>query len=206
MEPGLYEALLREGWRRSGQTYYQNHCPSCNLCTPIRVPAALFTPTRSQRRVMRLNSDVCVDIAPTGIDDEVFDLYSRYINERHPTGSPPTHDEYLTFLGSSPCETLLMRYRVRNRLVGAGWVDVLPDGLSSVYYAFDPAESKRSLGTFSVTQEVAATLERGKRWLYLGFYVPGSRKMAYKANFKPHELAIRGQWVDPSLTGELWQS
>ena len=196
VDPSLYETLLERGWRRSGPGYYQNHCPSCNLCIPIRVPVERFTATKSQRRVLRINSDVHIDSMWTCMNDEAYELYCRYVRERHSPQNVPTRKEYMCFLGSSPGETLLMRYRIGRRLVGAGWVDVLPDGLSSVYFAFDPVESRRSLGTYSIMKEIELARSGGRQWLYLGFYVPGSRKMAYKASFRPHQLVIDGHWVE----------
>lgn len=201
VEPSLYELLLEQGWRRSGQSYYQNHCPNCRLCIPIRVPVDRFSPSKSQRRVLRINSDVQVEAEQTGMDPEVFELYSRYVQARHSPGNVPSAEEYMSFLGSSPGETLLMKYRAGRRLVGAGWVDVLPNGLSSVYFAFEPDEQRRSLGTFSVMREIELAREQGRDWLYLGFYVPGSKKMEYKARFRPHQLAGNGTWVDEAGSG-----
>ena len=89
-----------------------------------------------------------------------------------------------------------MLYRVSDRLVGAGWVDLLPDGVSSVYFAFDPDESRRSLGIFSMVEEMRLARALGKQWLYLGFYVPGSPKMVYKGAFRPREFAIHGEWTE----------
>jgi leucyl-tRNA---protein transferase len=198
VKSSLYELLLEQGWRRSGQTYYQNHCPNCNLCIPIRVPVDRFTPSKSQRRIARINSDVQVEVETTGMDAEVFQLYSRYVQARHSPGTIPTAEEYMGFLGSAPGDTLMMKYRTDGRLVGAGWVDILPDGLSSVYFAFEPGESRRSLGTFSVMREIGLARQQGREWLYLGFYVPGSTKMEYKARFRPHQLARNGKWIEES--------
>ncbi|WP_455383598.1 arginyltransferase [Salinispira pacifica] len=196
MEPELYEALLEQGWRRSGTTYYQNHCPGCRLCIPIRVPVERFAPSKSQRRVQRRNADVTVETGPTGWDSEVFELYVRYLTSRHAPTVPPGEEEYMSFLGSSPGNTILMKYRSAGRLIGAGWVDRLPGGLSSVYFAFEPDEARRSLGTLSIMREIDLARQERRNWLYLGFYVPDSRKMEYKASFRPHQIAVNGRWLD----------
>jgi arginine-tRNA-protein transferase len=129
---------------------------------------------------------------PLQHDAAVFQLYERYCTIRHDT--TVTRKQYTGFLGSSPLDTEMMLYRVSDRLVGVGWIDVLHDGLSSVYFAFEPDERARSLGTFSVMEELREVERRGKHWLYLGFYVQRSPKMDYKSKFGPHELLIDGEW------------
>lgn len=217
VDEDFYEKLLGQGWRRSGGLYYQNHCPGCRLCIPIRISVEDFAPTRSQRRVLRRNADVEISVGPmrlaggkVGLGNEsgtserefqeLYELYARYSTEWHDADAVPTEEDFLDFLAASPLESLVMRYRIGGSLVGAGWLDVLPGGLSSVYFAFDPDQAKRSLGTFSLMKEVerAATLD--KPWLYVGFWVPGSRKMAYKANFHPHQILLDGIWQDEAAS------
>ena len=124
-------------------SFYQNHCPGCNCCTPTRVPVADFKPSKSQRRVRNRNTDVAVSVHKPAADEQTFDLYSRYVTERHPgSGSdagPETHEspeQFSRFLVESPVDTRAMQYRVGDRLVGVGWIDVLENGVSSVYFAF----------------------------------------------------------------------
>jgi leucyl-tRNA---protein transferase len=196
----VYETMLAGGWRRSGQSFYQNHCPGCRCCTPVRLPVSEFLASKSQRRVLRRNADVAVDIVTPTVDPETFALYRRYVQKRHPRESLENPDEetpeqFEAFLVTSSVTTQAMNYRVGDRLVGVGWIDVLPDGLSSVYYAFDPDESRRSLGTYSIMKEIDLARELGKQWLYLGFYVPGSPKMEYKGAFHPREFAVDGRWT-----------
>lgn len=191
---GIYEHLVGAGWRRSGRSFYQNHCPGCSLCIPIRVCPTEFRPTKSQRKCIRKNADVEVRTAPLEYTDEIYDLYARYSVERH--GTEVSKKQYMGFLGASPITTEMMLYFAQERLIGVGWVDVLTDGLSSVYFAFEPAESRRGLGTYSVIRELEEVRRREKSWLYLGFFVPTSPKMDYKARFSPHQLLIDGKWVD----------
>lgn len=191
---GEYESMLEQGVRRSGHHLYRNACPGCDLCIPIRIPTARFRPGKTQRRVLRRNADL--DIEPGSISDEeeVVALYDRYNREWHGHRESTTSKAYRTFLGDGPYPGALIRYRLGGRLIGAGWLDVLPNGVSSVYFAFDPDFSHRRLGIFSVMQEIAWARELGKPWYYLGFWVPGGRSMAYKADFKPHEIALHGRW------------
>jgi arginine-tRNA-protein transferase len=189
---GVYDHLITVGWRRSGQSFYQNHCPGCSLCIPIRVDPRKFRPSKSQRKSIRRNADVHVRRVPLAYDEEVYRLYARYSIERH--GTEVSKRQYVGFLGATSVTTEMMLYYVDTRLVGVGWIDVLHDGLSSVYFAFDPDESDRSLGTYSVVRELQEVQDLNKNWLYLGFYVPESPKMAYKSRFRPHELLIGNKW------------
>ena len=136
-----------------------------------------------------------VSVAANRVDEDAFALYQRYIRHRHNPNETTTAEQFQQFLVDSPVETITMRYTSAGRLIGVGWVDVLPDGLSSVYYAFEPDEGTRSLGVFSIIREIEYAHRLGKRWLYLGFYVPGSPKMEYKGAFVPHQFGVNGSWT-----------
>jgi arginine-tRNA-protein transferase len=192
----LYEQLLNHGWRRSGSIFYHNNCPGCNLCIPIRVPVERFAPSKSQRKVLRKNRDVTIERHEAHTRSELVELFRRYDMERHDPDSDISEESFDRFLGSSPIQTDVMEYRVGDRLVGAGWLDILPEGLSTVYFAFEPAEHKRSLGTFSALKEIELCQELGKPWYYLGYFVPGSPKMSYKTRFRPYQLLMDGEWRD----------
>lgn len=193
--PGAaYESSLADGWRRSGSSFYRNRCPGCNACTPIRIAAPEMRPTKSQRRVLRANSDVQTTLHAAEFDDETYQLYRRYVAFQHQHDNEDSPKQYRRFLVNSPVDTRIMRYYTDGRLIGAGWIDVLAEGISSVYFAFNPDAAKRSLGTYSVFQEASLATTMGMRWLYLGFYVADAQKMAYKARFAPHEFAQDGVW------------
>jgi arginine-tRNA-protein transferase len=207
LEPADYERLLASGWRRSGFTFYRDACPGCSLCVPLRLDSRSFAPTRSQRRLGRVNADLGSRLVAAGFSEERYALYRAYVKARH--GSPEGEDEgaaraaYSAFLLEGPLgSTGIVEYRDGSgRLLATGYVDVLPGGLSSVYFAFDPRDSRRSLGTWSVLRELELARElgladgSGATHYYLGFWVPGSPKMDYKASFRPFELARGGQWL-----------
>ena len=193
---GIYERLISEGWRRSGTAFYQNHCPGCNLCIPIRIPVDRFRPSKSQRRAAKKNRDVTIERRPVEPLSEVFELYRRYSTARHDAEEEVSYDAFRNFLGSSPIDTEMMLYYSGERLIGVGWIDVMPDSLSSVYYAFEPDESQRGLGIFSVLEEVNLARQLGKSYHHLGFYVPGCHKMDYKNRFKPYQLLVDGEWKE----------
>jgi arginine-tRNA-protein transferase len=194
MPEELYEYLLNEGWRRSGVIFYKNRCPGCSLCIPIRVPAERFAPSKSQRKILRKNRDLTIRRYPTGPSEEILALYRKYHQARHDPDEEVSETTYMSFLGRSPIHTDIMEYRLGHTLVGAGWIDVLPEGLSTVYFIFDPDYGHRSLGTFSAMKEIELCRELGKPWYYLGFYVPGSSKMEYKARFRPYQLLLDESW------------
>jgi arginyl-tRNA--protein-N-Asp/Glu arginylyltransferase len=193
----LYEEMLAYGWRRSGMSFYQNTCPGCNCCTQTRVPVRRFTPSQSQRRVLRRNSDVRIEIRKPAADETSVNLYRRYLEARHAREGeePDTQEQFTRFLVDSPVDTKAVHYYSGDRPIGVGWIDVLENGLSSVYFAFEPDQSRRSLGTFSFMKEMELAAELGLEWLYVGFYVPGSPKMAYKASLRPREFAVNGAWT-----------
>ncbi len=192
----VYESLINEGWRRSGSIFYRNCCPACSLCIPIRVPVSEFSMSDSQRRVMRRNRDVEVSYHEIAPDEAIWQLYRTYQRERHGRGAEDgeSWESYVKFLGESPVPTMVMRYTVGDELIGAGWIDLLPEGISSVYFAYDPRHASRSPGTLSALHELRFASELGREWYYLGFFVPGCPSMSYKARFRPYELLIDGRW------------
>lgn len=196
MPAAIHQRLIDRGWRRSGEVLYCNRCPGCSLCIPLRTDAGAFLPSRSQRRVLRKNGDVRVTYHDPEPDDELFSLYLRYQRARHGghDSESQAREAFERFLCRSPVPSAVMKYHLRDQLIGAGWVDLLPDGVSSVYFVFDPEQSRRSLGVYSAMQELAFASRRGNRWLYFGFFVPGCPAMSYKAKFRPYQLLIDGAW------------
>ena len=190
MPAGLYLELMNAGFRRSGTFIYQPICSHCRECQPIRVPVRDFQPSKSQRRVWRRNSDLRVIVEVPKPTAEKFDLYCRYVRGRHDPDKPERFGRFVDFLYTSPVDTLEISCRdASGRLLGVGIVDVCERrSLSSVYFYFDPAESKRGLGTFSSLWEIAFARERRIPYYYLGYYIRACATMSYKANFAPHEL------------------
>ncbi len=202
-DPAAYESLLASGWRRSGYSFYRTICPLCELCTPLRLDARAFEPSKSQRRLERLNADLGLELLPPDFSEERYDLYRRYIRFQHGAEGEPSDEaraSYAAFLLEGPFDTTaVLEYRdPGGTLLAAGYVDILPEGVSSIYFAFDPGAARRSLGTWSVLRETRLAEELGKRYYYLGFWVPGATKMDYKAHFAPFETARNGIWTPRS--------
>ncbi len=192
--PAVYQELLDLGFRRNGEYFYRPACQACQACVATRVPVATFVPSRSQRRVNRRNADVRVQIEPPSADDEHWRVYERYQAHQH-DGAMSGREQFEHLTLDSPIETVQMSYRVSSELAGVGIVDICPRGLSSVYFYFDPRFARRSLGVYSALCEIRECQRRNLPYWYLGFWVAGCRKMAYKALFTPQErLGIDGVW------------
>jgi leucyl-tRNA---protein transferase len=188
--PGeVYHQFLDAGFRRTGHVVYQPVCRGCRACVPIRVPVAEFSPNKSLRRCRRRNGDVRVEIAAASMSDEKLDLYRRYRAGRHEGTGDDTADSLRDFLYCSPADAIEFTYRDgAGKLLGVGICDVCALSLSSVYYFFDPGESRRGLGNFGALVEIDYARTKEIPHWYLGYWVKGCRAMEYKANFRPHEL------------------
>lgn len=195
IEGGVYESLLSRGWRRSGNYFYQNLCFGCGECRPLRVDVLNFHPNRSQRRNLKKNSDITCFVRSVSYNLADFNLYVKYSNARHSGSDVPDEESFRGFFVESPMDTRLIKYYKGGSLLGVAWTDVMPDSLSSVYFSYDPAFSDRGLGVFSILKQIELCRFLGKRWLHLGFYVKDSRKMNYKALFKPCQVLKSGKWA-----------
>jgi len=192
----MYEKLLARGFRRAGRIVYRPRCRGCHECRQIRVPVGEFTPTKSLRRVWRRNSGVLVTTGLPQLNAEKHQLFCRYLDAKHDGTMSREFEALREFLYDSPTTTQEFCYRVDGRLIGVSIADRCPTGLSSVYMFFDPMFAVRSLGTFSILWEIAYCRKMRLPYYYLGFYVAGSKTMAYKARFTPCELLVADErWV-----------
>ncbi len=197
--PELYGFLVSLGFRRSGTMIYRPGCADCNQCRPIRIPVERFNPNRSQRRIWkRCNEIISVIDRPVTFHAEHYDLFVRYLQQRHADGEM-THmsaEEYMRFLSCSWLDTRFIELRIEEQLVGIIVSDRLPDGLSAVYTYFDPKQAKLGLGVYAVLWQIEACKRDFKPWLYLGYWIADCRKMSYKANFKPYQSYTESQWSE----------
>lgn len=193
----VYGELLRAGFRRSGTFIYRPRCDGCSACMPLRVPLATFAPTRSQKRAwLRHRDQLSVHFVALEYRCEHYELYLKYQRLRHHGGGMDrdSREQYQHFLLQSHVETLLVEFRdARRQLVMVSLVDVLADGLSAVYTFYDPA-IRGSLGTFGVMWQMHQGKSLNLAYVYLGYWIDGSEKMAYKANFAPNEILRDGVW------------
>ena len=190
-----YERLLTAGFRRSGNDIYRPHCPACNACQSLRIHSERFVPSRSQKRIRQLNRDVHM-VLSTQDKPEYYDLFARYINERHHDGSmfPATRNQYDNFLLCDWLQPYYLEFRLDQHLIALAITDPLPHSLSAMYTFFAPEHAERSLGTHAVLSQLDLARRMNRKWLYLGYQVDACRKMKYKTRFHPHELLCGHEW------------
>jgi leucyl-tRNA---protein transferase len=193
----LHDRLSRAGFRRSHNIAYAPVCPACSACVPIRIVADAFIADRGQRRVLRANEAVEGFEVPARATAEQFGLFQRYQQARHGDGDMASMSfyDYRAMVEDTPIETQMIELRDREDvLVGACLADRLGDGLSAVYSYFAPELHAQSLGTYTILWLVDRARALGLPYVYLGYWVPESRKMAYKARFRPSEILAGGAW------------
>lgn len=191
-----FDESLAAGDRRVGRMLYRTACPTCTACEPIRIPVRDFKPSKSQRRVIKKNRDVVVETGPATFSEEKLALYNRHKRERGLARDERTMTRrgYEGWFVQSCTRTIDMEYRVDGRLIGCGILDLGALDTSSVYFYFDPRESARSPGVFSVLMEVAWLRSQGGRHHYLGLYVEQCSHLSYKGAYYPHERLVDGDW------------
>ena len=193
----LYSQLTALGFRRSGSHYYRPHCDHCNACIPVRLDCREFRPDRSQRRVWNKNRDLTFRLVPAVFTERYYDLYARYIGERHADGDmfPPSREQFSSFLVEGATETWFLEMNLGDQLLGLAVIDGLNDGLSAIYTMFDPEQEHRSLGTLAVLWQIDEARRRDLDWVYLGYWISQCRKMNYKTRFRPLEAFQDGHWT-----------
>lgn len=186
----LYDRLSRAGFRRSHSFAYRPACRSCAACVPVRVLADRFRPSSSLRRVWRINEDLAALSRPPRATSEQFALFTRYLSARHGEGDMAgmSFGEYRTMVEESRLDTRVIEFRdPSGALVAACLGDWLSDGPSAVYSFFEPAQERRSLGSYMVLWLIEQARLAGLPHTYLGYWIAGAPKMAYKARFRPIE-------------------
>jgi arginyl-tRNA--protein-N-Asp/Glu arginylyltransferase len=204
----LNDALTESGFRRSQTIAYRPACESCRSCVSVRVLVDEFRPTRNMRRVAEANADlVGAPLSPRPTSEQ-YSLFRTYLDTRHSDGGMADMNvlDYTMMIEDSHVETRVVEYRRRGPdtaingrgagpLVSVCLTDVLTDGLSMVYSFYDPEQAARSLGTFMILDHVERARRLGLPFLYLGYWVEGSRKMAYKGRFLPQQRLVAGGWT-----------
>ena len=192
----LHDRLSRAGFRRSHNIAYAPVCPACQSCVPIRIPVQTFTADRGLRRILRANAAVESHDVPPRATAEQFQLFQRYQQQRHGDGDMATMSfyDFRAMVEDTPIDTTITEFRVDGRLVGCCLTDRLGDGLSAVYSFYAPELDRQSLGSYAILWLIERARAEGLPYVYLGYWVPESRKMAYKARFRPCEILVGGTW------------
>lgn len=192
----VYSRLSEIGFRRSGEHIYRPHCDQCQACIPLRLPVAAFQPNRRQQRCWNKNQDLEIHITEDIGSGEHYALYENYIRHRHSDGDmyPPSREQYDSFLSAQWDVTHYVEFRQGHRLLSLAVTDVLDHAVSAIYTFFDPLEAKRSLGIYSVLFQIELAKKLDLPYVYLGYWIQNSPKMAYKSQYQPYELFLAGEW------------
>ena len=192
----IYSQLAGHGFRRSGSLVYRPHCNQCHECIPVRIPVRDFSPSKNQRKTIKKNSDLTIVGRAATFDPTHFELYSHYLESRHPEGSmsESTAEDYINFLKNPWGNSRFFEFRLEKQIIAVAVVDYLDDGLSAVYTFFDPDLASRSLGKYAILWQIEHTKNLQLSWLYLGYWIKSCKKMAYKNQYKPVQAYINGEW------------
>ena len=190
----LHHILSENGFRRSQNLIYRPACEGCNACQSVRIVAGKFEASGRFRRVLRNNDDISVEVRSPTATTEQYDLFKRYLESRHADGgmNQMSFVDYEYMVEDTPVQSVLVEYRLRdhpdNTLVAVALTDVMPDGLSMVYSFYDPELAHRSLGTFLILDHISQVRSAALSYVYLGYWVEQSPKMAYKAQYRPLQV------------------
>lgn len=184
------------GFRRSGNMTYRPKCDTCKQCVSVRVPAIHFTASKSQRRIIRKNSEITLSFEPLDHALHYFELYYEYQKSRHPDGSmcDSSEEKYLSFIQSDYCDSALMVRKLGNIVISVTVVDLFNDGISLLYTFFNHEYHSLSPGTAAIIDAISYCRQQGMTYVYLGFWIADSKKMSYKTNFQPLEGYFDGSW------------
>jgi leucyl-tRNA---protein transferase len=194
----LNNSLSQQGFRRSQNVLYRPSCAECSACLSARIDVSAFRPTKSQKRTLRRNGRLKRRATSPWATEDQYELFRRYLESRHADGGMADMDvfEFAAMIEETPIRSRVIEYTEpdESALIAVSLTDVLEDGLSMVYSFFTPDRPQNSLGTHMILDHIDIARDAGLPYLYLGYWVPGSQKMGYKANFSGLEVYQGGEW------------
>lgn len=194
----LNNSLSQQGFRRSQNVLYRPSCADCSACLSARINVSAFVPSKSQKRTMRRNKTLNRRATSPWATEDQYDLFRRYLDARHADGGMADMDvfEFAAMIEETPIRSRVIEYNdpAENELIGVSLTDVLEDGLSMVYSFYAPDRTQFSLGTHMILDHIEIARDAGLPYVYLGYWVPGSQKMGYKAKFSGLEVYLGGEW------------
>jgi len=197
-----YNILIQKGFRRSGLFSYRPHCDLCNACISVRIVLEEYVSSRSQKRALKQHKNLSATVLPVTFTAEHYALYAAYQRTRHTEdpqkAEPKTEadeiEQYRTFLCQTNVDSVMVEFRHDNQLKMVSVIDIVSDGISAVYTFYDTSDTQSSLGTYSILWQVEWAKNLQLPYLYLGYWIEHSQKMAYKQNFKPFQKLVNGEW------------
>ena len=185
--------VVQRGWRRFGKYYFYPICQGCNECKSLRVNVSNFKPSKSQRKAINRNKETKLVVQSPSVTPQHLDLYNKYHAWKHLKdgwkGGNISPKEYLeNFAEGAKNFGKEILYFIDSKLVGVDLIDIVDDGISSIYFFYDPDYARYSLGTYSLLKQIDIAKELGLKWIYLGYWVDGCRAFEYKTNFAPLEI------------------
>ncbi len=196
----LNDVLSRQGFRRSQNVLYRPSCADCVACMSARIVVNEFAPSKSQKRVLKRNRHLIREARAPWATEDQYDLFRRYLDSRHSDGGMADMDiyEFAAMIEETPVPSRVVEYYEETPqgrdLIAVCLTDVLSDGLSMVYSFFEPTRANDSLGAYIILDHIDIARDAGLDYVYLGYWVPGSRKMDYKARYRPLQIFKSGQW------------
>ncbi|EEW26377.1 Arginyltransferase [Rhodobacter ferrooxidans] len=198
----LNDTLSKQGFRRSQNVLYRPSCAECSACLSARIRVADFVPSRTQKRIVRRNMHLRRNATSPWATEDQYALFRRYLDDRHADGGMADMDifEFAAMIEETPVRSRVIEYTTSQpdaqtrSLTAVCLTDVFDDGLSMVYSFYDPDLAAQSLGTYLILDHIEIARDAGLPFVYLGYWVPGSRKMGYKAGFSALEIYKAGQW------------
>ena len=193
----LNDSLSKQGFRRSQNVLYRPSCADCAACLSARINVNDFTASKSQRKTIKRNQHLMRRATSPWATEEQYELFRRYLEHRHANGGMADMDtfEFAAMIEETPIRTRVVEYSDEDgNLIAVCLTDVLDDGVSMVYSFYDPDLPRQSLGTYLILDHIEIARENGLPHVYLGYWVPGSPKMGYKAAFSGLEVYTDGQW------------
>ena len=197
----VYSSLIDQGFRRSGKFAYRPHCENCQECVPVRVAVNEFTPNRSQKRAFKQHQTLTTKVVPVDYYEEHYALYAAYQHSRHNDQAKieaceeSEIEQYQNFLCQSNVESVLVEFRDQQTLKMVSVIDIVHNGISAVYTFYDTTDASNSFGTFNIMWQAEWAKSLHLSYLYLGYWIKDSPKMAYKQKFRPLEKLIQNRWI-----------
>ena len=203
-------AVIQRGWRRFGKYFFHPTCNGCNECKSVRIDAEAYSFSKSERRTIRRNENTQIIVQKPTLTQSHIDLYNKYHAYKHDKdgwsfrniSQREYHENFVDGAHDFGKEVL---YIVDGKLVGVDLIDILDDGISAIYFYYNPDYGKLSLGTYSLLYQIKLAKILELPYIYLGYWVEGCKAFAYKPKFQPQEILDGFPHITEPASWEKWE-